>query len=112
MLSRRLLLLLTTLLSSTAFAVATVEDRSPFRQGHWWDPTRSGHGFEILSNQAGEVFVVWYTYDRTGAPTWYTAQGPREGLGSSWTLLKHRWADGRVVESTPVGSLRLTPSHF
>jgi len=93
-------------------AAATVEERSPFRQGHWWDPTRSGHGFEILSNTTGDVFVVWYTYDRAGDPTWYTAQGSRDNLGGSWPLLKHTWADGRIAASTAVGSLRLSQSHF
>ena len=112
MLATRLLMSLSSLVACAAMAAATVEERSPFRQGHWWDPSRSGHGFEILSNESGEVFVVWYTYDRAGAPTWYTAQGPAETLGSRWTLLRHRWAQGHVVESSPVGTLRLARTHF
>ena len=90
---------------------ATVEDRSPFRQGHWWDPTRSGHGFEVL-NSGGQVFVVWYTYDEGGRPTWFTAQGSQATMGSIWPLQKHRWSEGRIAESTNVGILRLSVNHF
>src|SRR5512147_2543195 len=99
------------LFALSALAAATVEERSAFRQGHWWDPTRSGHGFEILSN-AGQVFVVWYTYDQGGRPTWYTAQGTQDGMGGAWPLQKHRWGDGRIEESTNVGILRLSVNHF
>jgi hypothetical protein len=93
-------------------AAANVESRSPFRQGHWWDPTRSGHGFEILNNAGGDIFVVWYTYDTAGAPTWYTAQGTLGTLDTAWSLQKHRWAQGRIAESANVGNLRLSIDHF
>src|SRR6185369_13222074 len=83
MFARRLLMLLATLVASLAATAAAVEERSPFRQGHWWDPSRSGHGFEILSN-GGQVMAVWYTYDDGGRPTWYTAQGPESGMGTIW----------------------------
>jgi uncharacterized secreted protein with C-terminal beta-propeller domain len=111
MLLQRLALAFAALLVSLASLAATVEDRSPFRQGHWWDPTRSGHGFEMLS--AGEnVFVVWYTYDASESPVWYTAQGTVKTLGSDWPLLKHWWSGGRLAQSAPVGSLRLGVNHF
>lgn len=111
MLAQRLLLALATLLACLACAASSVEERSPFRQGHWWDPGRSGHGFEILST-ADQVFVVWYTYDGSGSPTWYTAQGALGTLGSSWPLQKHRWSGDRVAESATVGQLRLSVNHF
>ena len=114
MLARRLLLLLAAFVACLAANAATVEQRSPFRQGHWWDPTRSGHGFEIL-NAGGQVMLVWYTYDENSRPIWYTAQGDQhgpQGLGSLWTLQKHRWDGGRIVESTGVGNMHLRVDHF
>lgn len=98
------------LLSSLSLA-ATVADRSPFAQGHWWDPTRSGNGFEIF-NAASTVQVIWYTFDERGRPVWYTAQGPESSLGrEDWPLLHHRWEGGRKAEPTVVGSVRLTLRH-
>ena len=104
---RHLLALLAALLLAPAWAATTAE-RSPFAQGHWWDSTRSGHGFEIL-NTAGQVVVVWYTYDEAGSPTWYYAQGALADLPSrALPLLQTRWADGRLATPTTVGALRLT----
>jgi uncharacterized secreted protein with C-terminal beta-propeller domain len=108
---KRSFLFLATLLATACAGAATVEDRSPFRQGHWWDPTRSGHGFEIL-NASDQVFVVWYTYTDAGAPVWYTAQGSRDTLGGAWALQKHTWGEGRIVRSEVVGSMRLAVAHF
>lgn len=108
---KRFCLGLTSLLVSLAVFAASVEDRSPFRQGHWWDPTRPGHGFEILN--AGEtVFVVWYTYDASERPVWYTAQGTLQTMGEVWPVQKHHWAGGRIAESTTAGAVRLTRNHF
>lgn len=108
---KRLLLLFASLLVAIAAHASSVEDRSPFRQGHWWDPARPGHGFELLNN--GEaVFVVWYTYDASERPTWYTAQGTLHSLGERWLLQKHHWSGERIAESTTVGTLRLGLNHF
>ncbi len=90
---------------------ASVAQRSPFAQGHWWDPTRSGNGFEIF-NAAATVQVMWYTYDDQGRPVWYTAQGPESSIGQqAWPLLHHRWIDGRKAEPSVVGTLRLNLRH-
>jgi uncharacterized secreted protein with C-terminal beta-propeller domain len=97
------------LFSATAFAV-TVAERSPFAQGHWWNPARSGEGFDIF-NAGGQVAVMWFTYDTAGKPVWYTAQGEQSSIGSSWPLLKHRWADGHKAGFTQVGTLRLDVNH-
>jgi hypothetical protein len=102
MLARRLLTFVASLFVCLAATATTVEQRSPFTQGHWWDPTRSGHGFELL-NAGGQVFMVWYTYDENGAPTWYTAQGEESLLGNPWPLMRHEWSGGRISRSTSVG---------
>jgi uncharacterized secreted protein with C-terminal beta-propeller domain len=108
---KRFVLLVAILFASLGVLAASVEDRSPFRQGHWWDPSKSGHGFEIL-NAADQVFLVWYTYNDAGAPIWYTAQGSRESLGGVWILQKHTWGNGRIARSENVGTMRLAVNHF
>ena len=50
----------------------------------WWDPERPGQGVAFFPmGELGEneqIAVVWYVYDTTGNPVWYTALGPaREG---------------------------------
>lgn len=102
MLAKRIALLLAALLLALASHAATVEQRSPFPQGHRWDPTLSGHGFELLS-VGRNVMAVWYTYDASERPVWYTAQGPVHGMGGRWPWCKHRWGGERIAESTHVG---------
>ncbi len=42
-------------------------------RGVWYDRARSGHGLDV--HVAGStLFAVFYTFDRDGEPTWYTAQ--------------------------------------
>ena len=84
---------------------ATVAERSPFTQGQWWDPTRSGNGFELF-NVGDEVMALWFTFDDNRRPIWYTAQGK---LGATWTLLMHTWAidSTHLAESRPAGTLRI-----
>ena len=111
----RLLLALAVLATSPALALSpppplapSIEQRSPFTQGHWWDSYRPGSGFEIF-NAADQAMAIWYTYEADGRPVWYTAQGSLADLGRDvkWALLKHRWADGRKQPPTEVGTLRL-----
>ena len=109
-LKRSLAALAAFLVVCTASAV-TLPERSPFFQGHWWNPNYSGHGFEIF-NAADQVMVIWYTYDDAGKPLWYTAQGLRSELGTNpWALQKHQWSNGSISQSTTVGSLQLTVRH-
>jgi uncharacterized secreted protein with C-terminal beta-propeller domain len=86
----------------------SVGQRSPFVQGNWWNPERSGSGMEIF-NSGDQTMVLWYTYDTAGKPIWYTAQGATATLNKdSWPLLQHRWANGRKADPATVGSLKLT----
>jgi uncharacterized secreted protein with C-terminal beta-propeller domain len=107
---QRIVRILAILAISTAASAATVAERSPFAQGHWWNPARSGEGFDIF-NAAGQIAVMWFTYDDTGRPVWYTAQGDDRSVGTAWPLLKHRWADGRKAGYTTVGTLRVDINH-
>lgn len=40
----------------------------------WWNPSESGWGLTIADHNT-QMFVVWYTYDETGKPTWITVPG-------------------------------------
>ena len=89
----------------------TVDQRSPFVQGNWWNPDRSGSGIEIF-NSGDQTMALWYTYDSAGKPVWYTAQGTTSTIGTaSWPLLKHRWVNGKKAEPATVGSFKLSFSN-
>lgn len=89
-------------------SAGTVEQRSPFVQGNWWNPERSGSGIEIF-NSGDQTMAIWYTYDAAGKPVWYTAQGATSTLGTAqWPLLQHRWANGRKADPAQVGTLKIT----
>lgn len=103
-------LLLLALVAPAASAVS-LADRSPFAQGLWWQPSRSGEGFEIW-NTADMAAAIWYTYDDNGRPTWYLAAGTRANLGQQpWPLLQFRWSSGAVSAPVVVGSLRIDVRH-
>lgn len=108
---RRFLLLVAALLFAAQAFAASVAERSPFTQGHWWMPARAGSGFDIF-NAGGQVAFVWYTYDEAGRPIWYNAQGDQATLGTkAWPLWREKWSDGRWAGYTVVGSVRLTVRH-
>ena len=88
-------------------AAGTVDQRSPFVQGNWWNPDRSGSGMEIF-NSGDQTMVLWYTYDTAGKAVWYTAQGATATLGKdAWPLMQHRWANGKKADPAIVGTLKL-----
>jgi hypothetical protein len=72
------------------------------------EPESFGHGFDIF-NVGSDVSVLWYTYDASGRPTWYSAQGPLNGTSTATlSLQEHRWSSGQHAPSTTaVGTLRL-----
>lgn len=104
---KRLLYGLVLSLAAAGACAATLAQRSPFAQGHWWNPARAGTGFDIFS-VGDQAMAIWYTYEQSGRPVWYTAQGPVATLGAErWPLLEHRWRDGRKAEPAVVGWLRI-----
>ena len=70
------------LVAANAALAGTVEQRSPFVQGNWWNPDRSGSGIEIF-NSGDQTMALWYTYDGAGRPVWYTAQGATSTIGTA-----------------------------
>jgi uncharacterized secreted protein with C-terminal beta-propeller domain len=95
------------LLASLSCFAATTANRSPFTQGLWWNPDRSGNGFDIF-NVGTEVMLLWYTFDAQGRPMWYSAQGALQGSSTgTLSLMESRWLDGRQAPASAVGSIRL-----
>lgn len=45
----------------------------------WWNPAQQGWGVSIAQHEGGQMFVVWFTYDAQGRPTW------RFMPGGTWT---------------------------
>lgn len=41
----------------------------------WWNPAQSGTGLTITQHASNRPFVVWYTYDASGAPVWRVVPG-------------------------------------
>ena len=91
---------------------AGAADRSPFAQGHWWNPSRAGNGFEFF-NVDDRAMIIWYTYEESGRPAWYTAQGNVSTMNAAqWPLLRHRWIDGRKAPAVEVGWVRIAVGSF
>ena len=74
--------------------------------GLWFNPERSGHGLDIQI--AGDnLFIIWYTYNDDGSPTWYIAVGENS---PNWQadLLSFTWDDQtKIASSTVVGTANL-----
>src|SRR2546421_6463751 len=111
MLLRRLYLVLAALLVSLPALAVSVAERSPFAQGHWWNPQRAGTGFDIF-NTNGTVAFVWYAYDEAGRPVWYNAIGAQADLGKvAFPLWRERWSGGRWSGYAGGGSGQLNGRH-
>lgn len=82
-----------------------------FQSGHYYNPSRSGHG--AFLDFAGDQWVmVWYTYMEDGTPTWYLASGPAptpEVGNAIWqsTLFRVVW-DGNQSFAYGAGTARVT----
>jgi para-nitrobenzyl esterase len=55
--------------------------------GPWFDRSRDGHGIDV-QRSGDTLFVVLYTFDATGEPEWFTAQGPVAEAGLEAELLR------------------------
>jgi hypothetical protein len=81
-----------------------------FQSGHYYNPSRSGHG--AFLDFAGDQWVmVWYTYEDDGTPTWYYLAGPAptaEVGNTLWqsTLFRVVW-DGNQSYAYAAGTGRV-----
>ncbi|HET9652567.1 MAG TPA: hypothetical protein VFP36_10265, partial [Usitatibacter sp.] len=48
----------------------------------WWNPAESGWGVGI-TQQFGTMFLAWFAYDDSGAPTWYVASNCAVNAGGN-----------------------------
>lgn len=82
--------------------------------GWWWDPAEPGSGFAI-EVQRRQLFVVAYTYDALGQPTWLSAFGEIntaaifEGTWQAFANGQHLEGPYRPADelSTSPGELRI-----
>ncbi len=77
-------------------------------QGLWFNPARSGHGFDL--QRLGEfLFITWYTYNDDGSPTWYQAAAEFTAPDFSADLNRFRWnPDTGFVDVETVGTASLS----
>ncbi len=85
--------------------VGAIELGSSPRNGLWYDPARNGSGFAI-ERIGNLLFVVWYTFDASGAPIAYTAQAQVTGATWEAPLLAFTRTAGQASPRA-VGTLRL-----
>jgi hypothetical protein len=77
--------------ASAQFNVADAASPSPYPgnipavnySDIWWTPSESGWGMTILQGPTNVLFAVWFVYDVSGKPTWYTLQ-PGEWTSASF----------------------------
>jgi hypothetical protein len=50
---------------------------------HWWNPQESGWGMSIMQHPSDRLFAVWFVYNASNQPVWYTLQPG--GWTSAWT---------------------------
>jgi hypothetical protein len=41
---------------------------------HWWNPQESGWGMSIMQHPSDRLFAVWFVYNASNQPVWYTLQ--------------------------------------
>jgi uncharacterized secreted protein with C-terminal beta-propeller domain len=86
---------------------AEFADRKPIYSGMWYDASRNGEGFEIRAVR-DEIFLVWFNFDSTARPIWYSAQGRYQDKQiNTYALFRHRFENGRINASTQVGKVLL-----
>jgi hypothetical protein len=93
----------------------------PAYNGLWWNPNESGWGMSITEH-TGTIFSAIYTYDQSGAPTWYTIPNCPIAAGSSCSGALYKvtggtnpvlpWnGSGIVVSSAGSGTLAFTDAN-
>ena len=63
--------------------------------GIWWNPQESGRGF-TFELQGTQIFMAMYTYETTGAATWYAATLTQQTNGS-FTGTLDRYSGGQSL---------------
>lgn len=66
--------------------------------GLWYNPIRDGHGID-LQHAGDNMFIIWYTYNDDGTPTWYLASG---AYSSDWTATLNAFTWDASTRTTTV----------
>lgn len=75
--------------------------------GLWFNPLRDGHGID-LQHAGDNMFIIWYTYNDDGTPTWYLASAP---YSTDWTatLNAFTWdTTSRTTTAEAIGTVSMT----
>src|SRR5260221_691367 len=108
--------ILLALARDSVIALDMPAQRMALGTGLWWNPANSGWGISITQHAGGQMFVIWYTYDAQGRPTWRFVPGGdwidantfRGTLyRSSGPYFKAAAFDASQVTVTPVGQATL-----
>jgi len=83
---------------------------------HWWNSLESGWGLSIMQHPSDRLFAVWFVYNQTGQPVWYTLQpgtwtGPTIYTGLVYKTTGPYYGgpfDPRQVGITQVGTATLS----
>jgi len=76
--------------------------------GNWYNPSRSGSGWDLRQAPDGSFYAIWYTYDAALQPIWYiTSAGGFINGRFQASLLKCTLA-GSTASCPAVGSVDLT----
>lgn len=78
-------------------------------KGNWWNPARSGNGFDIQYIATDALSLTWFTYTPAGEPIWYMSNLTAETGVWAGDLFEMSW-NGSSAASTKVGTVRLTLS--
>lgn len=78
--------------------------------GRWWNPRRSGTGWDLTLYAPGnKLALTWYTFDTAGEPIWLVAQPHEIADDGSYRgrLLRYRWTGSTRDGGTDVGEVVL-----
>lgn len=87
---------------------------TPGITGYWYNPSQSGHGFDIQVPGNGSILAIWYVFDAQGNNLWLIGQGTYSG--GSATLDAYTTTGGffppvfdpAKIQRTKWGTLTLT----
>ena len=87
------------------FLPNSVTDIIKPKGGMWFNTDRPGHGIDL--NMAGDtMFIVWFTYEEDGTPTWYIGANTLSDVSWSADLTAYTWDhETRTTSFETVGSI-------
>jgi hypothetical protein len=78
------------------------------RSGFWWNPNRSGNGFDVRALDNSNVVLTWMTYDAARRPVWYLSNMTAQGAVFRGDLARYTW--NGVATPTVVGTMEWATS--